>query len=192
MQTVTKDEFRLRKDEFLDLIRQGAVFIYPTDTIYGIGCDATNSRAVHTIREIKARSKNPFSVIAPSKKWIEENCVSDSSKTREEWMSRLPGPYTLIFRLRNKKAIAEEVNNGSSTIGVRIPDHWFTEYAQESGMPIVTTSANFTGEYFMTSLDDLNPKIKGHMDFIIYEGEKKGRPSTLVNLSEDQPDIRTR
>ena len=70
MQIVTKEEFLGSKAFYLKRISGGAVFIYPTDTIYGIGCDATNDAAVKRIREIKHRSENPFSVAVPSKNWI--------------------------------------------------------------------------------------------------------------------------
>jgi len=74
MQIINRDEYKLKKQEFLAKIRQGAVFIYPTDTIYGLGANALNHDAVHKIREAKDRYTRPFSVIAPSKDWIKENC----------------------------------------------------------------------------------------------------------------------
>ncbi|MEM3690242.1 MAG: Sua5/YciO/YrdC/YwlC family protein, partial [Candidatus Micrarchaeia archaeon] len=78
------------------------------------------------------------------------------------------------------------------TIGVRIPNHWFSEFVSQLGIPVVTTSANITGEEFMTSLENLNPEIKEKMDLIIYEGEKKGYPSTIIDLSGEQVRIVSR
>ncbi len=154
----------------------GAVFIYPTDTIYGIGCDATNEKSVKRIREIKLRDEKPFSVIAPSKDWISENCEVGSE------MYSLPGPYTLILKLKNKKCIAESVNIGMDTLGVRIPKHWFSDIVKELNIPIVTTSVNKSGEKFMTCLEDLDKDIK--VDFVIYEGEKEGKPSKLIKYGK--------
>ena len=71
MKVMTKDEVNVNFDDIKDMIEDGAVFIHPTDTIYGIGCDATNKEAVKKARDIK-KSKQPFSVIAPSKDWIYE------------------------------------------------------------------------------------------------------------------------
>lgn len=184
MDVLTKEEFMLRKKELLRLINEGALFIHPTDTIYGIGCDATDSRAVNAVREVKDRWHNPLSVIAPSKQWIRENC--ELTKHGEVWMEKLPGPYTLILRLKNKRAVAEEVNLGSGTLGVRIPEHWFSGVAGEAGVPIVTTSANIHGQHFMTSLEDLSPKIQAKMSFAVYEGVKTGRPSKLIDLTSEE------
>ncbi len=165
------------KEKIKEFVRKSSVFIYPTDTIYGLGCDATNPRAVQKLREIKNRWDKPFSVIVPSKEWILENCYA-----RNEDISVLPGPYTLIFKLR-KKCIAQNVNLGKDTLGVRIPDHWFSQIVKDIGTPVVTTSVNVSGEKYMTSIDNINPKIRESVDFIVYEGEKKGKPSKVIDLT---------
>ena len=180
MRILTKDEVNAEKRPLMESISDGAVFIYPTDTIYGLGCNALKSEAVNKIRGLKERAQNPFSVIAPSKQWIFDNCLI--SEEAMEWIEKLPGPYTLILRLKGN-AVAREVNPGLSTLGVRIPEHWFSSFAQEMEIPIVTTSANKMGNDFMTSLEDLDMDIKSSVDFIIYEGEKKGSPSQIIDLS---------
>lgn len=182
MKVLTKANLQLRFAEIAERISKGAIFIYPTDTIYGIGCDALDEKAVAKIRKLKDRPTNPFSVIAPSKKWITENCIV--TKEAKEWLNKLPGPYTLILKLKNKNAIAKSVNQGEETIGVRIPTHWISGVVRELGFPIVTTSANRSGRPFMTSLEDLDSTIKDGVYFIIYEGEKKERPSKIVNVVE--------
>ncbi len=184
MEIVTKEEFLLEKIKYFKLISQGAVFIHPTDTIYGIGCDATNEQAVQRVRSAKQRSEMPFSVIAPSKKWVFDNC--EISLDGEKWINRLPGPYTLIFRLKSSSAVAASVNLSSGTLGIRIPRHWISELVSELGIPTVSTSANITGEPYMTSIEDLDGSIRQKVDFIIYEGEKQGRPSTIVKLFEKE------
>ena len=76
MRVLSKEEFENQKDVIrTSLIENSPVFIYPTDTIYGIGCNALSKEAVEKIRSIKQRKTNPFSVIAPSKEWIDENFV---------------------------------------------------------------------------------------------------------------------
>jgi L-threonylcarbamoyladenylate synthase len=185
-----KDEVKVNKDVIINTISKGSVFIYPTDTIYGIGCDATNSHAVLKIREIKNRYTNPFSVIAPSKEWIRNNCELPANS--QEWVSKLPGPYTLILKLKNKSAIAKEINNGLDTVGIRIPNHWISDLATKIGKPIVTTSANKSQSNFMTSLEDLDQDIKKKVDFIIYDGEIKGKPSTIIHLDSEEVKIKER
>ncbi|OGM02723.1 threonylcarbamoyl-AMP synthase [Candidatus Woesearchaeota archaeon RBG_13_36_6] len=190
MRILTKDELLLDKAKFISRIRKGVIFIHPTDTIYGIGCSVLSSQAVNKVREIKQRRFMPFSILVPSKEWIYENCNTDDKV--EEWIKKLPGPYTLILTLKNKSAIVPEVNNSLRTVGVRIPDHWFSDFVKELGFPIITTSANIVGENFMTSLENLDDRIKSKLNFIIYEDEKKGRPSTIVDLSKKEPQITKR
>ena len=97
--------------------------------------------------------KSCFSVIAPSKGWIKENCELNGKV--EQWIEKLPGPYTLILRLKNKDVIADNVAPGLDTVGIRIPDHWFSEVACMLDMPLVTTSANVVGDEFMTRAEAL-------------------------------------
>ena len=190
MRVLSKEEVQLQSHQIREDILQGAVFVYPTDTIYGIGCDATNDEAVKKIRDIKARFKRPFSVIAPSKEWIKENC--EITPEAEEWINKLPGPYTLIMKLKNKSAISKDANMDMDTVGVRIPAHWISHAAAAIGVPIITTSANKMDEDYMTSLEDLNDDIKAKIDFTIYEGEKQGMPSKLVHLEDGEAKIKER
>ncbi len=183
MRILTKDEVDIEKRSLKEQILDGAVFVYPTDTIYGIGCNALKAESVKKIRDLKERTQNPFSVIAPSKQWIFDNCIV--SEQGMKWIGKLPGPYTLIFKLTSN-AVAKEVNPNLKTLGVRMPKHWVSSFVSELEVPIVTTSANKTGDDFMTSLDDLNPNIKSEVDFIIYEGKKEGRPSKIIDLTNKE------
>lgn len=170
----------MRKREILNGIQNGVIFIHPTDTIYGLSCNALDGKAVEKIRKLKDRPDTPFSVWAPSIDWIKQNCRLD--KEGEEWIKRLPGPYTLILKLKNKNAVAKNVSPKEDTLGVRIPQHWFSEVVKTLGFPIITTSANKAGQPYMTSLKDLDPEISKGVNFVIYEGEKVSRPSKIVNL----------
>ena len=181
MRVINPDEFKAEKGALIGSILDGAVFIYPTDTIYGIGGDATNSDSVKKIRKLKSRTKNPFSVIAPSLDWIKENCIV--TKEGEEWLKKLPGPYTLILKLKNKKCVAKEVNPALETLGVRIPKHWVSKMISELEIPIITTSVNKSSEDYMTSIDDLDETMQNEIDFVLYEGRKEGKPSKIVDLT---------
>ncbi|MBD3314133.1 threonylcarbamoyl-AMP synthase [Candidatus Woesearchaeota archaeon] len=190
MRVLTKDEFKIEKMRFFDKIVNGAIFIYPTDTIYGIGCDATNRDSVKKIRKIKNRPENPFSVIAPSVQWIEENCIIND--TAKEWLEKLPGPYTLVLKLKNKNCVAPEVIPKTESIGVRMPQHWFSAVIRLIDTPIVTTSVNEAGKKFMSSIEDLDSEIKTKVDFMIDEGEKQGKPSNVIYLDKEEVMIRDR
>jgi len=180
MRLLSKNDLIKHKPEVIAEILAGAVFIYPTDTIYGVGCDATNDLSVMRIRAMKARDTKPFSVIAPSIDWINENCTpSDKAKAL---LLKLPGPYTLIVPLKNLKAVCAHANMGMKTLGVRIPDHWISELVAEINRPIITTSINLSGQ---PPAFDLPALQKFGADFIIYEGDKKGKPSTILDLTQN-------
>ncbi len=192
MLVINKDELLNFKRKFTKKMKD-SVFIYPTDSIYGIGCDATNSELVDKVRKLKKSNLQPFSIIAPSKEWVEENCyISEDQKGYFDSLgSKIdingsPHCFTLILRLKNKNAVAHNVTQGNGTIGVRIPDNWFSSIVSELGVPIVSTSANPTGENFMTSLDDLSSSIKKGVELVVYEGEKRGAPSTIINLASEE------
>ncbi len=182
MEIFTKTEVKLRKKEIIQKIQDGSIFIHPTDTIYGIGCNAENEKSVKRIREIKERKDNPFSVWVPNSEWIRKNCLLNTESN--EWLQKLPGPYTLVLTLKNKNAVAESVNLNKKSLGVRYPDHWFSKILEEAGIPIVTTSVNKATRPFMTDLRNLDKDIETRVEFIIFEGEKESRPSRIVNLVE--------
>jgi L-threonylcarbamoyladenylate synthase len=198
MQIVSKEELENSKKKYLKLMKS-KVFIYPTDSIYGIGCDATNDALVGRIRKLKKSTLQPFSVIAPSKEWVYHNCIVDEKHKlyvenlgKKILIAGKKNCFTLILKLKNKNAVAKCVNQGADTIGIRIPEHWISDIVKELGFPIVTTSANPTGENFMTSIEDLNDNIKEGVDFIIYEGEKHGVPSTIIHYHEEDFKIKDR
>jgi len=198
MQVITKEDFDNSRTKVLKMMKS-KVFIYPTDSIYGIGCDATNDASVLRIRKLKKSNLQPFSVIAPSKEWVYKNCeVGEKQKDYVESLGKrisIAGKktcFTVILKLKNPKAVAKCVTQGMDTIGVRIPEHWIADVVKELGFPIITTSANPTGEDFMTSLNNLSETIKSGTDFIIYEGEKKGSPSTIIHSYEEITKIKHR
>jgi L-threonylcarbamoyladenylate synthase len=184
MRIINKDELKIDKKLMGELKK--SVFIYPTDTIYGIGCDATDHKLVQKIRRIKHNLELPFSVIIPNKNMIFQYCETDEHT--KEWMKKLPGPYTLIFNVK-KKFVADNVNPQRNTIGIRIPNHWFYDCIKKMKVSIVTTSANISGEDFMTSLEDLDEGIKRQIDFIVYDGPIKGRPSNIIHLEKEVVEI---
>lgn len=184
MSILDQAELELREEEIIERIRAGEIFIYPTDTIYGIGCNALDSQAVRKIRALKERYSNPFSVIAPSLQWIKDNCIINSKVKKS--LEQLPGPYTLILQLKKNKSVAKELIPDTDFLGVRYPDHWIAFFVEKIGLPIVTTSANKSGQPFMTSLEDLDQEIKKEVSFIIYEGEKKSRPSKIINVNKEE------
>ena len=190
MEIVSKEEFLSKKNFFLEEMKRGKIFVYPTDTIYGIGCDASNSESVDMIRKIKKRDERPFSVIVPGVDWVRKNCFV--SEKVESWLKKFPGPYTLILELKNWEAVTKEVNSGADALGIRIPDHWFSGIISELGSPFITTSVNLSGGETMRFMDDISEEIKSEIDYIIDEGLISRRPSTIVNLVRNKEVIKER
>jgi L-threonylcarbamoyladenylate synthase len=178
MKVVDRAYVEAHKDEIIEAIQSRAIFIYPTDTIYGLGGRADFDEVVWKIRDIKQRDTRPISVLAPSKEWILENC----EVRREDLDTYLPGPYTLILKRKGVRGVSYEVNPNDDTLGVRIPDHWFTDVIQEAGVPFVTTSVNVSGTSHMEKLEDVPQHILDQVDYVVYEGEKVGKPSEKVSL----------
>lgn len=160
-------------------ILAGKIFIYPTDTIYGLGCDATNKASVDKIKEIKTRDKDkPLSLIAPSLQWIKENLIIEE-ELKNKIKNYLPGPYTLILKKKDPNFLSWV--SSSDSLGVRIPDHEITKVIQDSGVPFITTSVNLSGEPFAKSLNEIPTTIKNQVDHIIESKTPlSGKPSTLI------------
>jgi L-threonylcarbamoyladenylate synthase len=170
-------------DRIHDLFDQGELFIYPTDTVYGIGCDATNQEAVAKLREAKKRPKKPFSVIAPSPEWIERNL--DVPEYVEPYLERLPGPVTLILRKKDGANVAPNVSGPK--LGVRIPSHGLTELWQRFNKPFITTSANISGEPTIQGIDEVPEKLREFVALAIDDGKIGGSPSNVYDCTKNPP-----
>ncbi len=167
---------KINKKQIIKQILQGKIFIYPTDTIYGIGCNALDKKSVNKIKSIKKRDKNkPLSIIVPSKNWIKQNCIIPSNLKISKY---LPGPYTIILKKKNPKFL----NHVSKTdsLGIRIPRNSFTKIIQKSKLPFITTSVNLSNEKPITNTNEIPDKIKNKVDIIIKSKSLTGKPSTLI------------
>lgn len=164
----------MNNKELIKNIKQGKIFIYPTDTVYGLGCDAGNVESVERIKEIKKREVGkPLSVIAPSLKWINDNLVVDVDLDKY-----LPGPYTVVLKKKDEEFLSH-VSSGDS-LGIRIPRNKLTKIIQKSEVPFITTSVNLSGESPVKSVDEVPDEIKDRVEVIINRGPLTGNPSTLV------------
>lgn len=174
---LSKEAIISTEQDFVKAIRSGKIFVYPTDTVYGIGCNALNKKAVEKIYKIKKRSrKKPLSIIAPSFGWILKNFHVDSAVLKKYF----PGSFTLILP-KKKKSFLSAISRGSS-VGVRIPNHQLTKLIQKSEVPFVTTSANLSGIKSAGSLKDVDFSVLNSANIIIDGGKLPGKPSTIVDL----------
>jgi len=161
-------------------IKEGLIFVYPTDTIYGLGCNALMPQSVKRIRDIK-RTEHPFSVIAPSIAWIKENLIIKHS----QYLEKFPGPYTLIFDKKDPDFL--KWVSHTQTLGVRIPNHHFTKFIQKTGVPFITTSVNLTGQPPVHNIKDIPQDILNQIDVVIDAGPLENPPSRVIDLTGKEP-----
>jgi len=172
-----------------DTLRDGGVIIYPTETVYGFGCDAFNAESVQRIRKIKGRDNSPFLILIPDFSWIRK--ISDRITESAEILSRnlWPGPLTLIV---DAKPVFPEVLTGRSLgIGIRVSSSEISnQIVRKFGCPIVSTSANMTGKKPALSGADAAVLFRDQTDLIIDTGKSsKNLPSTVVDTRQYPPVI---
>jgi tRNA threonylcarbamoyl adenosine modification protein (Sua5/YciO/YrdC/YwlC family) len=161
-------------DEIADVLRAGGVALLPTDTIYGLHALATNDRAVARIGSMKERSDDkPFVIIASSARQLEAIGAAIPDALRNIW----PAPLTAI--------LASDVR----TIAARVPDlPWLRSLLDRTG-PLVSTSANRSGEPPITTPEMLASDLLDGLDAVLDAGPREGQPSTIVDFTGDEPRI---
>jgi L-threonylcarbamoyladenylate synthase len=166
-----------------EALKNGAVIIYPTDTIYGIGGNALQSSVVLRIFEVKKRPLElPVPVVVNSILMANDlaHVTDDAKKLMKAFW---PGPLTII--LKRKSIVPDEVTGGSSKVGIRIPNHLIPIKLMElTKFPLVATSANLHGQPGPIQIDEQLKKLGGNIDLIINTEETlRGVPSTVLDLT---------
>ncbi|MBU4022999.1 threonylcarbamoyl-AMP synthase, partial [Patescibacteria group bacterium] len=164
-------------EKAVEILKKGGIIAYPTDTVYGIGCNALDNKAVKKVLGIKDRPANSALLIAVSDFKMMEDIVFFTKKEHGFMEKFLPGPITFI--LPKKSKISDLVTAGKKTLGVRIPDSKETmEIIKQAGFPIITTSANVSGKKPAVKSRDIDLKV----DFVVEGKCKYKKPSTIVDL----------
>jgi tRNA threonylcarbamoyl adenosine modification protein (Sua5/YciO/YrdC/YwlC family) len=170
------------------ILRNGGVIAYPTDTIYGIGCDIFNKKGVKKIYQIKQRDpRKPFSFICSDISDI--STYAQVSNFAFKIMKRhLPGPYTFV--LEATRLVPDLLTTKQRTVGIRIPDnHIALSIVRELGHPLVTTSANISGGTPISDPSLIDDELGHTLDLIVDGGILMGDPSTIISLINDQVEI---
>lgn len=171
-----------------DVLRSGGIIIYPTDTVYGLGCDLFNKRGIEKIYRIKKRSeKQPFSFVCADLKDISRYArVSDYAyKTMKRL---LPGPYTFI--LEASRLVPKIILPKRLTTGIRVPDnHICLALVRELGQPIISTSVKNEAGDIMTDPMDIEKHFRHCVDMVIDGGILAAGQSSVVSLLDDQVDV---
>ena len=173
--------------EAIDVLADGGVVLYPTDTVYGLGANIFDSKAVRRVFEIKQRSLlKPLSILVSNVKAI-DLVARVSNEQKRVIDSHLPGPYTFI--LNKRKIVPRVVTSGSSYVGVRVPDNEIA--CRLAGIfPITTTSANLSDEDVLSTPKEILEQLDCDVDLVIDVGElNSNHASKVVDLSGRNPKI---
>ena len=186
MQQVKESDLRREVDEAVRVLREGGIILYPTDTVWGLGCDATNAEAVDRIYRLK-RSENKKSMLVL--------CASADRVVR--YVNRAPGsafevmematsPLTLI--LPGATGVAANLIPDEGTLGIRVPDHEFCRRMLRAlQRPVVSTSANISGEATPAGLQEVSREIIDGVDFVVnprFEGKPTRKASSIIAFGE--------
>lgn len=172
----------------VEILKEGGLIIYPTDTVYGLGCDIFQKKAIEKIYQIKPNLDNkPLSFICADLKDISKY-AKVSTQVYRLLKYAFPGPYTFI--LPAAREVPKKLWSKRKTVGIRIPDNLIAQsLARELGHPIVSTSiTNDNGEV----LNDEESIVKYYgkkVDLILYAGPLGLTPSTIIDFSTEEPEI---
>ena len=173
-------------DKCVEVLREGGLILYPTDTVWGIGCDATNEEAVAKVYALK-RSEDKHSML----------CLCRDADMVVRYVNRAPGIAFEVMELSDKPltailpgavGVAPNLIPETKTLGVRVPQHDFCQaLLRKFGKPIVSTSANISGEPAAKRLKDVAEEILKGVDYVVnprFEGKPTLKPSSIISFGE--------
>lgn len=172
----------------VETLRNGGIIIYPTDTVYGIGCDIFNKEALERIFYIKAESNAKlFSFVCSDLKDIARYAkVSDYAYRTMKHL--LPGPYTFI--LPAAKLVPKKLWSNRKTVGIRVPNHAVTmRLVQKLGNPIISTSATNRKGDILFHPAEIRSIFNPQVDLMLSSGSLAGDPSSVIDLSDEEPEV---
>jgi len=174
--------------KIVDVLRKGGLIIYPTDTIYGLGCDITNAKAVEKVARIKGVKveKNNFSFICSDLSHISDFTKPISNSVFKLMKKNLPGPFTFILEANNN---VPKYFKGKKTVGIRVPDNnIIREIVRELGNPILSTSIHDEDEIleYTTDPELIYEKYQDIAEVVIDGGYGEFVPSTIVDCTGDE------
>lgn len=171
----------------IKVLEKGGVILYPTDTIWGIGCDATNKFAVEKIYHIKRREKNKSMIVLLDSIDQLNNYVNNIPSIAYEMIAKAERPITIIYP--EAKNLAENIIASDGSIAIRIPDNKFCQQLIKIyGKPIISTSANFSGEPSAVNFINISVNLLSQMDYIVQLNQNiiiQTKPSRIVKLNSN-------
>ncbi|MBL4605295.1 MAG: threonylcarbamoyl-AMP synthase [Flavobacteriaceae bacterium] len=175
----------------IEVLRKGGLIIYPTDTVYGLGCDITNTRALEKIAKIKGvkLEKANFSFICNDLSHLSDYVKQIDTPTYKILKRALPGPYTFILPGSNS---LPKVFKKKKTVGIRVPDNNIARaIVAELGNPIVSTSIRDEDDVleYTTDPELIYEKWQNQVDLVINGGYGDNYASTVIDLTQDEPEV---
>lgn len=179
------DLLNISIEQALTILHKGGIILYPTDTIWGIGCDATDTNAIKRIYNLKMREEKKSLIILVADIKMLTQYVSDSSSKIISYISSSAKPTTAIFK--NAINLPTALVNEDGSIAVRIPkDDFCIRLIERFKKPLVSTSANISGEPAPQNFMEVSDKIKNGVDFIVQhrqDDHSKNMPSSIIKLN---------
>lgn len=178
--------------QVVDVLKKGGLIIYPTDTVYGIGCDITNQKAIERICRVRGLKpeKAHLSFICHDLSHISDYIKPIENTTFRVLKKALPGPFTFIFEANNK--VPKLLSSNKKTVGIRVPDNNIArEIVRQLGNPIVSASIRDDDEILEYSTDPelIYEKYKDQVDIVIDGGYGDNVASTVVDCTTGEFDI---
>jgi L-threonylcarbamoyladenylate synthase len=173
--------------ESLVILRKGGIILYPTDTIWGLGCDATNPSAVDKIFKIKSRNESKSLLVLVDGVQMLERYVYDIPEIAYELIDVSDGPLTLIYP--SGKNLAPGISNEDGSVGIRVcHDEFCSELISRFRKPVVSTSANFSGKPSPENFGDIENSVISAVDFVVnyrQDDRQKFNPSPVIKLEKN-------
>lgn len=171
--------------EIINNIEKGNLVIIPTDTVYGISCDATNKETVEKVFIAKKREKKPLILMVSSidmlKKYVKPLNDLEEQIINKYW------PNTLTILFKKKDNLPDDITCGSDYVGIRMPNNKFLlELIEKIDKPIVSTSANISGNSVITNTNMIEPELKKYISYVYDDGEKTNVASTLMQVVDNK------
>ena len=194
---ILSNDFSASKKSILSLVRQGGVLVFPTETIYGIGCSALQDNAIERVYKIKGRTPGQPPPILIGNRGQLEILVADIPLYGKALMEKYwPGSLTLILPAGDELSslLCGQSRDGSTrTVGVRWTGHPTARVLCEEGVPLIATSANYSGASGRAAnpqtVNDIPIDFRQQVDIVIDDGVVGGMPSTIIDCTGDEPHI---
>jgi L-threonylcarbamoyladenylate synthase len=169
-----------------EIIKEGGIILYPTETVWGIGCDATNPDAVAKIYALKRREESKSMIVLMNGERMVYNVFKDIPEVAWQILDLSEKPTTLI--LDNPRNIAKNLIAPDNTLGMRIIKEPFCyKLLERMKKPLVSTSANISGEPTPINYKEISPEILKGVDYVVNLQQEKmtGKPSAIIKLTSD-------